>query len=410
MIQTSLRGLKSNTFQGGNNKLTKTAVIYGPNASGKSGFLRAFKALEYLVLRSSTFKPGEKIAPYEPFKLSVKNVVSPVSIEIEFSHRENIYHYHVAFSREKIEFEELSHFPNSVRTLLFSRQLGIPIKFGESYKGGKKTIEKLLLPNQLFLSKAAENNVESALDPFAFFGEGIMVFPFLEDYRETSLSKLYAKRLAENKNSNFSKRFNKLICALDTGIIGIQAEEVDWSSYNFPSNMPEDIRSSFQEQYKYDIRTQHSVFDGSIEVGVENFEIDEESTGTKSLFVIGGIILDALESGRVLIVDEFEKNMHPSITQFLINLFHNEMTNPRNSQLIFATHDVTQLSNDSFRRDQVWFTEKDEFGSTTLFRCSDIKGIRLGTPLDKWYSSGRFGATPIINDSDFIIEMQSNDD
>ncbi|MBI1192914.1 MAG: AAA family ATPase [Bacteroidetes bacterium] len=410
MIQTGLRGLKSNTFQSGNNRLTKTAVIYGPNASGKSGFLRAFKALEYLVLRSSSFKPGEKIAPYEPFKLSVNNVVSPVSMEIELSHGGNIYQYHVVFSRERIEFEELYHFPNSVRTLLFSRQSGIPIKFGESYKGGKKTIEKLLLPNQLFLSKAAENNVESVLDPFAFFGKGIMVFPFLEDYRETSLSKLYAKRLAENKNSNFSKRFNKLICALDTGIIGIQAEEVDWSSYNFPSNMPEDIRSSFRDQYKYDIKTQHFIFDGGTKIGIENFDIDEESTGTKSLFVIGGIILDALESGRVLIVDEFEKNMHPSITQFLINLFHNEITNPINSQLIFATHDITQLSNDSFRRDQVWFTEKDEFGSTKLFRCSDIKGIRLGTPLDKWYSSGRFGATPIINDSDFIIEMQSNDD
>ena len=78
--------------------------------------------------------------------------------------------------------------------------------------------------------------------------------------------------------------------------------------------------------------------------------------------------------------------------------------------LILETLNITQLSNDSFRRDQVWFTEKDEFGSTSLYRCSDIKGIRLGTPLDKWYASGRFGATPIINDSDFLIEMQSDED
>lgn len=410
MKTTSLRGLKSNTFQYGDNKLLKSAVIYGPNASGKSSLLRVLKAFEFLVRRSSSFKPDEKIAPHEPFKLNVKNINSPVSMEVEFIHEQKQYFYHVTFSQEKIELEELYHFPNGVRTLLFSRKKDSPIKFGESYKGGKKTIEKLLLPNQLFLSKAAENNVESLLSAFSFFGKGMMVFPFLEEYRETSLSRLYAKRLAENKNSNFSKRFNKLICALDTGIIGIQAEEVDWGSYKFPTNMPEDVKEKFQDRYRYDIKTQHPLYDGEKEIGVENFEIDEESTGTKSLFVIGGIILDALETGRVLVVDEFEKNMHPSITQFLINLFHNEITNPRNAQLIFATHDISQLSNDNFRRDQVWFTEKDEFGSTELYRCSDIKGIRLGTPLDKWYASGRFGATPIISDSDFLIEMQSDEE
>lgn len=410
MVKTSLRGLNSNIFLQGNITLTKSAVIYGPNASGKSGFLRAFKALEFLVQRSSGFKPDEKIAPYEPFKLNAKSIHAPVIMEIEFIYEENHFLYHIAYSRDKINVEELYHFPNSIRTLLFSRNNGHPIKFGESYKGAKKTIEKLLLPNQLFLSKAAENNVESVLAAFSFFGSGMMVFPFLEDYRETSLSKLYARRLAESKNSNFSRRFNKLICSLDTGIVGIQAEEVDWGKYKFPNNMPEDVKERFQEQYKYDIKTQHLLFDGEKEIGVEYFEIEEESTGTKSLFVIGGIILDALETGRVLVVDEFEKNMHPRITQFLINLFHSELTNPKNAQLIFATHDITQLSNDNFRRDQVWFTEKDEFGASTLYRCSDIKGIRLGTPLDKWYASGRFGATPIIQDSDFIIEMQSDED
>ncbi len=410
MKTTSLKGLKSNTFKNRNVKLVNSAIIYGPNASGKSGFLRAFKALEYLVRVSSSFKPEEGIAPFEPFKLDLKSRISPVNLNIEFFHEGNQFEYFVSFSNEKVEIEELFHFPRTVKTLLFSRKNGNPIKFGESYRGGKKTIEKLLLPNQLFLSKAAENNVESVLSAFRFFVKGIMVFPFLEEYRETSLARLYAKRLAEDKNSNFSKRFNKLICALDTGIKGVQAEEIDWANYNFPNNMPDEVKTKFQEQYKYDIKTQHTLFDGDKEADIEYFDIDEESTGTKSLFIIGGIILDALETGRVLVVDEFEKNLHPSITQFLINLFHNEITNRNNSQLIFATHDITQLSNDCFRRDQVWFTEKDEFGSTSLFRCSDIKGIRLGTPLDKWYSTGRFGATPIIDDSDFIIEMQSDAD
>src|SRR5690606_4299426 len=139
-----------------------------------------------------------------------------------------------------------------------------------------------------------------------------------------------------------------------------------------------------QEDYRYDIKTKHPLFDGEENIGFEKYDVDDESTGTKGLFVIGGIILDALETGRVLVVDEFEKNLHPSITQFLTKLFHNPLTNPLNAQLVFATHDISQLSNDNFRRDQVWFTEKNEYGATSLIRCSDIQGIRLNTPLDKW--------------------------
>ncbi len=408
--KSSLRGLGSNHFNVDKRlKLLKSSIIFGPNASGKSSLLRAFKALEYLVKKSSSFKPDDKIAPYEPHRLESSFSTNPVIFEIEFISNAIRYEYFLSFYQNQIEKEELHYFPNAVRTLLFSRLIGKEIKFGEYYRGGKKTIEKLLLPNQLFLSKAAENNVESILDVYRFFDAGLMVFPFLEDYRETTLSKLFARRLAEDKNSKFSKRFNKLICALDTGISSVTAEEVDWEKYRFPSNTPDEFKSQFREQFKYDIKTQHPFFNGKEQIGSESFELEDESTGTKSLFVIGGIILDALEAGRVLVVDEFEKNLHPSITQFLINLFHNPNTNPKSAQLIFATHDITQLSDDSFRRDQVWFTEKNEFGATSLYRCSDIKGIRLGTPLDKWYASGRFGATPLINEVDFLIEMQEDE-
>ena len=137
------------------------------------------------------------------------------------------------------------------------------------------------------------------------------------------------------------------------------------------------------------------------------FDIEDESAGTQSLLFMAGLILDALDEGSVIIVDEFEKNLHPGITQYLIKLFQNPITNPNHAQLLFATHDITQLNNQVFRRDQVWFTEKDEKGITTIFRCSEIKGLRLNTPIDKWYSSGRLGATPIINDLDFLLSMQS---
>lgn len=410
MFKTGLKGQQSNYFEASpKTPLLRSAVIYGPNASGKSGFLRAFQALEYLILMSSGFKPDSTIEPYEPYRLEKSLSSRPVTFEISFIAKEYQYEYLVSFSSDKIEREELYFYPNNTRTLLFLRSFGKETKFGDYYRGPKKTLDKLLLPNQLFLSKAAENNVEALLEPYRFFSKGIMVYPLIEDYHESNLTKLYARRLAEDKDSKFSKRFNALICALDTGITRVAAEETDWNHYNFPGNMPEELKSRIQEDFKYDIKTEHPLFDQGKSAGFVKFDVDDESAGTKSLFVIGGIILEALETGRVLVIDEFEKNLHPSITQFLIKLFHNPITNPLNSQLVFATHDITQLSSEHFRRDQVWFTEKDEYGMTSLYRCSDIPGIRLGTPLDKWYASGRFGATPIINDIDFLIEIQTND-
>jgi len=411
LTKSALKGTPSNYFKApGKHILLHSAVIYGPNASGKSGLLRAFKALEFLVGQSASAKPDQVIPPYEPHALEVSYAKRPVVIEVSFIANKSRYDYRVAFSKKRIEEEELFYYASGSRSLLYNRCADQEVKFGDYYKGPKKTLEKLLLPNQLLLSKAAENNVDVLLAPYRFFSRDVMVYPLKEDYHEDNPARLYAKRLAENSESRFSKRFNALICALDTGINSVAVEEVDWDRYEFPNNMPDDVQKRFRKDYKYDIKTQHSLYDGKERVGAEKFDVDDESAGTKSLFVIGGIILDALERGRVLVVDEFEKNLHPSITQFLIQLFHNEVTNPKHAQLVFATHDITQLSNDNFRRDQVWFTEKDEYGATSLYRCSDIPGIRLNTPLDKWYASGRFGATPIVNDVDFLITMQARGD
>jgi AAA15 family ATPase/GTPase len=361
-----------------------------------------------LVTESAGFKPDESIGPYEPHVLERNYKTKPVTLEMTFVSNDIQYDYLISYTSNKIEQEELYYYPGTARTLLYTRAVDKEMKFGDYYKGAKKVVEKLLLPNQLFLSKAVENNVDALKDAYRFFSRTIIPYSIMDDYYENSLASFYAKKLAEDKDSPFSRQFNALICAVDTGIAAVTAEEVDWNNYKFPGNMPEDIKKQFQEKYKYDIKTKHHLFDGDQQVGFEQFEIGQESTGTQSLLAMGGVILEALLNGNVLVVDEFEKNLHPLITQFLIQIFHNPATNRNKAQLIFATHDVTQLANDRFRRDQVFFTEKNEHGATKLFRCSDIEGVRLGTPLDKWYVTGRFGATPIINDIDLILEMQKD--
>lgn len=406
--KSTLKGHSGNYFEHQDSRFLATTIIYGANASGKSGFLRAFQALEFLVLNSADFKLDKVIAPYEPFLLDEDNLNNPVSFEIEFISNNTRYSYFLSYSRKEIETEELNVHNGNYKALLFSREKGKDIKFGDSYRGGKKTIERMTLPNQLFLSKAVENNVEVLLDAYRFFDNKLKVYPILEGFAEEDLKRLYAKRLAEDANSSFSRKFNALICALDTGIAQVSAEEANEEMFRFPTNIPEEVKASFLDQYKYDIKTYHKVYKGGKHVGQKAFDVNEESSGTKNLFALGGVIIEALEQGHVLIVDELEKNLHPDITTFLIRLFHRPDVNRNNAQLIFATHDITQLSHDTFRRDQVWFVEKDEFGASSIFRCSDIEGVRADTPLDKWYIAGRLGATPVIQDENFLVEMQED--
>lgn len=401
------KGDLSNYISISNTEIATTTVIYGANASGKSNLLRAFKALEYLVLNSAKFDSEDKLGPYEPFRLAKGFNKKSVSIELEFFIDQIRYIYLIIFGEKLIEQEKLLFFPVGKEATLFNRVKGKEIQFGEYFKGEKKTIEKLTLPNQLFLSKAAENNAESALPVYQFFKNRIKVYPFLNQYNESGLERFYAKRLADEPESPFAKKLNALICALDTGINSISAKETDWNSVKFPDNMPDNVRKKIQEDFKYEIKTVHELFDESNKrSGLIDFDIDEESTGTRSLLSIGGIIIDALEKGSVLVIDEFEKNLHPIITSYLIKLFNEKIFNPKNAQLIFATHDITQLNEDLFNRDQVWFTQKNEFGVTELIRCSDIKGLRLNAPLDKWYVAGRLGGTAIINDTNFVMAMQ----
>ena len=406
MVKTALKGHTGNYFKLQNRSLLSTSVIYGSNASGKSGFLRAIQALEYIVINSADFKLDKNIASYEPFLLDEDNLNQPVRFEIEFLAGELAYEYIVAFNKKEIEFEELNSFKGNYKSLLYSREKGRDIKFGDSYRGAKKTIERMTLANQLFLSKAVENNVEILTDVYRFFNHTLRVYPILEGLAEEDLKRLYARRLAEDGNSSFSRKFNALICALDTGISEVSAEETNEEMFRFPDNIPDDVKETFLNRYKYDIKTYHKVFKKGKVISQKAFDVEDESAGTKNLFALGGIIIEALELGHVLVVDELEKNLHPDITSFLIKLFQRPDINRKNAQLLFATHDVSQLSHDIFRRDQVWFVEKDEFGASSIFRCSDIEGVRSDTPLDKWYMAGRLGATPIIKDENFLVEMQ----
>ena len=140
-------------------------------------------------------------------------------------------------------------------------------------------------------------------------------------------------------------------------------------------------------------------------VGTINFSFeDRESSGTNKLFDLSGPIFETLYSGSVLVIDELDAKMHPLISQYIIELFNNPETNPKNAQLIFTTHDTHLLSQKILRRDQIWFTEKDSKEQTDLYSLIDIvlpdgTKPRNDANYEKNYIAGRYGAIPyILND------------
>ena len=214
-------------------------------------------------------------------------------------------------------------------------------------------------------------------------------------------------RLINEKGIDFNNRMIKIISALDTGILSFELKKQSIPHHLMGAEVKFegiDISEVLKNELPYKIITKHNVFDKSNKVTTTRpFDISLESSGTRSLFAIVYFLLDALESGKSFYIDEFEQNLHPLLVKSLIEMFQNPVVNTKNAQLLFTTHDVTLIDNELFRRDQVWFTEKDEYGKTGLYSMANIDGARNNVPYDKWYLSGKYGATPIINEPDLIF-------
>ena len=206
--------------------------------------------------------------------------------------------------------------------------------------------------------------------------------------------------------------------AFDTGIKEVKYKKVESqevnSFINFVIKKTKDNLSQSKldknnyESFKYKPEFLHDVYKGEQRSGSESFKLEEESIGTQKLYKILGTIYNVLKTGGTLIIDEINNSFHTHLSKFLIEIFQSKVTNKKNAQLIFTTHDTTLFEYELFRRDQIWFTEKDKYGATSLYSLAEFKNsnLRKGTPLEKWYLSGRFGALPIFNES-LLLEQDA---
>jgi hypothetical protein len=159
----------------------------------------------------------------------------------------------------------------------------------------------------------------------------------------------------------------------------------------------------------------HAKYAGGVRMGTVAMDFrKEESEGTKKFFRMVGPILDCLQNGCVVIVDELDAKLHPFLTRAIVRLFHTPASNPKNAQLIFGTHDTNLIHYGKFRRDQIWFTEKSEQGATDLYSLAEIKlpkgtKVRKDASFEKDYIRGRYGAIPYLGDFTRLFREEGSD-
>ena len=173
--------------------------------------------------------------------------------------------------------------------------------------------------------------------------------------------------------------------------------DTDLSNPKLPSYFPDTIRSALSEEFKGKTKiTLETVHTDSTGHDV-TFDYDDESDGTQKLFNFSGPIIDVLSNGLVLFIDELNANLHPKLVEFIVKLFHSKETNPKNAKLIFTTHETSILTQEIFRRDQIWFCEKQN-RATKLYPLTDFSPRKGVEDLEKGYLSGRYGALPFFQD------------
>jgi len=387
---------ESNVFETDRYRLLTSAVIYGANASGKSYFLKGMDFLKWFIINSSKETQRDERINIEIFRLSPSTKKKPSFFEISILIDNTKYRYGFEADRNNVRGEWLFCSKKIKEYPLFIRDMeGIEV-FADFPEG--KGLEERTRNNALFLSVAAQFNGLIAGNIIDWF-HNFQIISGLEDirYQNFTVEKL--------KDPGFKDILIKLLNAADLSIKDIQVKEVDLKEITIPKNAPVELRNLILSgKGAYMINTYHEVLNEKGEViGTETFDFESsQSEGTKKYFRLAGPIIDTLQNGRILVIDELDARLHPIMTKWIVKFFNSAETNPHNAQLVFATHDTNLLSACNFRRDQIWFTEKTNQNATALYSLAEYKlpkgKVRKDASIEKDYMKGKYGAIPFIGD------------
>lgn len=358
--------------------LVRSAVIYGANASGKTNVLKAVAFYKHFIMDSFKNSQAGEAIDVENFRLNATSVKEPTVMEATFTDGTSIYRYGFEVDSKAVCAEWLYRRINKKR----AKEVEIFYREGETTTVHPKSPliqdlvnKKMVRGNALLLSTAAQFNEPTAVNVLHWLGDTQVLFCSEDE-------KLWAQAIKHLDDENVRDRITRFARYADLGI-----ESITKIDNRIVSN---------HRQYDDEGREVNNVafsFNGN------------ESEGTIKYFSLSYPIIDALDNGKRLVVDELDSKLHPLLVRKIITLFNSSETNPKGAQLLFTTHDTFLLGAGLFRRDQVWFTQKDSFGATEAYSLAEYK-IRGNSPFEKEYLQGKFGATPIIGDLEAIFNPE----
>lgn len=355
-------------------KFLKSSIIYGANASGKSNVLFAFNFMVNYVLTSHEKQlhiPTGRV----PFKFDPNTPEKPSSFEVVFISEQVKYVYGFSADDKKIIDEYLYAYPRGRKAVIFERENTDTYRF-TSDVDLQESLKERNTENKLYLSTAANWNYKKILPVFNWFSSCQVL--------NTRIESAYGENGSDLLDDNYREKIAQLLRIADFGIHALNIKDGAQSFTGMLTGVLDNVEAV------------HQVKGPDGELLTYPLSMAEESTGTNTYFRLVGEVEKALQKGCLLVADEMDAYLHPLLTQHLVSLFNSDEHNPHGAQLIFSSHNTNFLNLDLMRRDQIWFTEKDEdTGATDLYSLVDFS-VRKEAKVEKGYLLGRYGAIPFI--------------
>ena len=355
--------------------LVRSDVIYGANASGKSNVLKAFAFYKRFITDSFKDSQAGEAIDVENFRLNATTVDEPTSLEATFTDGEYIYRYGFEVDAEAVQMEWLYRRVCKKRAKeveLFYREGDTTTVHPKSQLFQELVNKKMVRNNALLLSTAAQFNETTAVSILRWLSDTQVLFCSEDDM-------LWQNAIKHLDDEALRERITAFARYADLGI----------------ENITKIDNRIVSRHRQYD--------DEGREVNNVAFSFNRnESEGTVKYFSLAYPIIDALDNGKRVVIDELDSRLHPLLVKRIVALFNDTRTNPKGAQLLFTAHDTYLLSAGLFRRDQVWFTQKDNFGATELYSLAEYK-VRSTSPFERDYLLGKYGATPLIGDMEAVF-------
>ncbi|SDB27927.1 AAA family ATPase [Eubacterium oxidoreducens] len=382
-----------------NEKILPVAAIYGANASGKSNVYSAFEYMVEYVVNSLHY--GDDPVKFEenrptPFLFDSVSEDAESSFEVYFTvpgdKSEKSYNYGFCIGKEGVTEEWLNYKAKTARgykTIFYRSDEENELDLSGLPKSTRNNIEVALDKQVLIVSLGAKLKVDKCklvrdwflANEFADFGNA---------YTNFFLSRRLPKGFVEDKA--IQQKVVQYFSSFDENIKGFNVEEVP--------------AEGDSKELTYKINSIHKKIDSD---EIAEIPLGMESAGTLKMFALYPELQEVLQNGSVYFIDELNARLHPLLVRNFILIFLNPEVNVNHAQLIFTTHDTWQLSNQLLRRDEIWFTEKDTDGVSTLYSLADFINedgtkIRKDESYEKNYLLGKYGAIPTLKTIDILKE------